>query len=231
MHICGLLEVILQGSGSAPPVPPCTKAVLLLGCCPPTASSMTPDILACLLNDLASNGPSGRRHSQVSPDCTGNQATTSGDKAEYHRCRESNNSPIAKWNCKWRSPRRLTDSPLSYNSWSTIWRGWLSPRPATTSSCTTAVHVICSYVLLAWPHQRNSRESPVSAAHSWYSVISISRTTQLPMLCLGAGTGRIHGVSSDGQSGSLGLHGRVERLEGGGVPECKRLFTDFSSYI
>ncbi|KAI3361633.1 hypothetical protein L3Q82_002003 [Scortum barcoo] len=26
MHICGLLEVILQGSGSAPPVPPCTKA-------------------------------------------------------------------------------------------------------------------------------------------------------------------------------------------------------------
>ncbi|XP_073701973.1 uncharacterized protein [Garra rufa] len=34
MHICGLLEVILQGSGSAPPVPPCTKvevAVLLLG--------------------------------------------------------------------------------------------------------------------------------------------------------------------------------------------------------
>ncbi|KAI3354791.1 hypothetical protein L3Q82_004533 [Scortum barcoo] len=40
MHICGLLEVILQGSGSAPPVPPCTKAevaVLLLGCCPPTA--------------------------------------------------------------------------------------------------------------------------------------------------------------------------------------------------
>ncbi|MEQ2249880.1 hypothetical protein ILYODFUR_034178 [Ilyodon furcidens] len=25
MHICGLLEVILQGSGSAPPVPPCTK--------------------------------------------------------------------------------------------------------------------------------------------------------------------------------------------------------------
>jgi hypothetical protein len=36
MHICGLLEVILQGSGSAPP---CTKvevAVLLLGCCPPT---------------------------------------------------------------------------------------------------------------------------------------------------------------------------------------------------
>ncbi|KAI3358489.1 hypothetical protein L3Q82_014907 [Scortum barcoo] len=52
MHICGLLEVILQGSGSAPPVPPCTKAevaVLLLGCCPPTASSVSPDVLACLL--------------------------------------------------------------------------------------------------------------------------------------------------------------------------------------
>ena len=26
MHICGLLEVIFQGSGSAPPAPPCTKA-------------------------------------------------------------------------------------------------------------------------------------------------------------------------------------------------------------
>ncbi|KAI3351135.1 hypothetical protein L3Q82_005694 [Scortum barcoo] len=25
MHICGLLEVILQGSGSSSPVPPCTK--------------------------------------------------------------------------------------------------------------------------------------------------------------------------------------------------------------
>ena len=52
MHICGLLEVILQGSGSAPPAPPCTKAgvaVLLLVCCPPTASSTSPDVLACLL--------------------------------------------------------------------------------------------------------------------------------------------------------------------------------------
>ncbi|KAI4903608.1 hypothetical protein NFI96_030500 [Prochilodus magdalenae] len=52
MHICGLLEVILQGSGSAPPVPPCTKAdvpVLLLGCGPPTASFMSPGVLACLL--------------------------------------------------------------------------------------------------------------------------------------------------------------------------------------
>uniref|UniRef100_A0A8C7Q1E2 Zinc finger protein ZPR1 n=1 Tax=Oncorhynchus mykiss TaxID=8022 RepID=A0A8C7Q1E2_ONCMY len=27
MHICGLLEVILQGSGSAPPAPPCTKEI------------------------------------------------------------------------------------------------------------------------------------------------------------------------------------------------------------
>ncbi|KAI3361559.1 hypothetical protein L3Q82_013701 [Scortum barcoo] len=80
-------------------------------------------------NDLASNGPSGRRYSQVSPDCTGNQATTSGDQAEYHRCRESNNSLIAKRNCKWRSPRRLTDSQLSYNnSWSPVWRSWLPPR-------------------------------------------------------------------------------------------------------
>ncbi|KAI4887677.1 hypothetical protein NFI96_014865 [Prochilodus magdalenae] len=58
MHICGLLEVILQGSGSAPPVSPCTKAevaVLLLGCCPPTASSTSPSILACLLAEMSSN--------------------------------------------------------------------------------------------------------------------------------------------------------------------------------
>ncbi|KAI4890826.1 hypothetical protein NFI96_019168 [Prochilodus magdalenae] len=44
MH-SGLLEVFLQGSGSAPPDPPCTKAevaVLLLGCCPPSASSTSP---------------------------------------------------------------------------------------------------------------------------------------------------------------------------------------------
>uniref|UniRef100_A0A8C7JWG2 Zinc finger protein ZPR1 n=1 Tax=Oncorhynchus kisutch TaxID=8019 RepID=A0A8C7JWG2_ONCKI len=30
MHICGLLEVILQGSGSAPPAPPCTKAEVVV---------------------------------------------------------------------------------------------------------------------------------------------------------------------------------------------------------
>ena len=50
MHICGLLEVILQGSGGATPVPPCTKvevAILLLGCCPPTASSTSPDVREC----------------------------------------------------------------------------------------------------------------------------------------------------------------------------------------
>ncbi|XP_050960274.1 uncharacterized protein LOC127161573 [Labeo rohita] len=52
MHICGLLGVILQGSGSAPSVPPCTNAevaVLLLGCCSPTSSCTSPDVLACLL--------------------------------------------------------------------------------------------------------------------------------------------------------------------------------------
>ncbi|KAI4892575.1 hypothetical protein NFI96_008644, partial [Prochilodus magdalenae] len=54
MHIGDLLEVILPGSGSAPPVRPCTKAkaevaVLLLSCCPPTASSTSPGVLACLL--------------------------------------------------------------------------------------------------------------------------------------------------------------------------------------
>lgn len=62
MHICGLLEVILGGSGSAPPIPPCTKAevaVLVLGCCLPTVFSMSPDVLACLL---------------VTPPCSGHYA-------------------------------------------------------------------------------------------------------------------------------------------------------------
>ena len=66
MHICGLLEVILQGSGSASPAPPCTKAevaVLLLGCCPPTASSTSPDVLACLLVAPPCSGHYADRHS------------------------------------------------------------------------------------------------------------------------------------------------------------------------
>lgn len=69
MHICGLLEVILQGSGSAPPAPPCTKAevaVLLLGCCPPTASSTSPDVLACLLVAPPCSGHYTDRHSKPS---------------------------------------------------------------------------------------------------------------------------------------------------------------------
>lgn len=60
MHICGLLKVILQGFGSAPPVPPKAEAVdLMLGCWPPTASSKSPDVLASLL---------------VAPPCSGNYA-------------------------------------------------------------------------------------------------------------------------------------------------------------
>ena len=69
MHICGLLEVILQGSGSAPPAPPCTKAevaVLLLGYCPPTASSTSPDVLACLLVAPPCSGHYADRHSKPS---------------------------------------------------------------------------------------------------------------------------------------------------------------------
>uniref|UniRef100_A0A673Y201 ADAM metallopeptidase with thrombospondin type 1 motif 2 n=1 Tax=Salmo trutta TaxID=8032 RepID=A0A673Y201_SALTR len=69
MHICGLLEVILQGSGSASPAPPCTKAevaVLLLGCCPPTASSTSPDVLACLLVAPPCSGHYADRHSKPS---------------------------------------------------------------------------------------------------------------------------------------------------------------------
>lgn len=52
MNTCGLLEVILQGSGSAPSVCPRTNAkveLLPLGYCPPTTSSTYPDVLACLL--------------------------------------------------------------------------------------------------------------------------------------------------------------------------------------
>ena len=69
MRISGLLEVILQGSGSAPPVPPCTKeevAVLLLGCCPPTAPSTSPGVLACLLVSPPCSGHWAERHSKPS---------------------------------------------------------------------------------------------------------------------------------------------------------------------
>lgn len=69
MDISGLLEVILQGSGTAPPVPPCTKeevAVLLLGCCPPTAPSMSPGVLACLLVSAPCSGHCADRHSKPS---------------------------------------------------------------------------------------------------------------------------------------------------------------------
>ena len=52
VHISSLLEVTLWGSGSAPPVPTCTKkqtTVLLLGCCPPSPPSTSPSVLACPL--------------------------------------------------------------------------------------------------------------------------------------------------------------------------------------
>ena len=55
MHISGLLEVILLGSCSAPPVPPCTKEQIVVCCCcrpvhqETTAPSMSPGVLACLL--------------------------------------------------------------------------------------------------------------------------------------------------------------------------------------
>ena len=69
MHISGLLEVILQGSGRAPPVPPSTKeevAVLLLGCCPPTAPSTSPGVQACLLVSPPCSGHWPERHSKPS---------------------------------------------------------------------------------------------------------------------------------------------------------------------
>ncbi|KAI3356003.1 hypothetical protein L3Q82_017274, partial [Scortum barcoo] len=99
------------------------------------------------------------------------------------------------------------------------------PAPAQPSAPSAPTSASPRLALFAWPHQRNSRESPVSAAHSWYSVISTSRTTQLP-LPLGAGTGRVYGVSSDGQSGSLG-HGRVG-LEGRRCARINRRVVDYA---
>lgn len=49
MYICGLLEVILQSSCGVPPCIKAEVAVLLLGCFPPTASSMSSDVLTSLL--------------------------------------------------------------------------------------------------------------------------------------------------------------------------------------
>ena len=66
MHICGLLEVILQGSGIAPPCTKAEVAVLLLGCCHPTASSTSPDVLACLLVAPPCSGHYADRHSKPS---------------------------------------------------------------------------------------------------------------------------------------------------------------------
>lgn len=67
MNICGQLEVILEGSGSASPVPPRTKAevaLLRLGCHSPMASSTSPDILACLLVPPPCSGHYADRHSK-----------------------------------------------------------------------------------------------------------------------------------------------------------------------
>lgn len=65
----GLMEVTLYSSGSRP-VPPYSKeqmAVLLLGCCPPTATSTSPAALACLLAS-----PPHSRH------CAGRRSRPSG---------------------------------------------------------------------------------------------------------------------------------------------------------
>lgn len=70
MYISGPLAVMLQGSGSAPPVPSCTEeevAALLLSCCPPTAPSTSPGVLArCLLVSPPCSGHCADRHSKPS---------------------------------------------------------------------------------------------------------------------------------------------------------------------
>lgn len=51
------VKLILQGSDSALPMSPGTKkevVILLLGCNPPTTPSMSPGVLACLLQALDS---------------------------------------------------------------------------------------------------------------------------------------------------------------------------------
>lgn len=63
------MEVMFYSSGSHP-VPPYSKeqmAVLLLGCCPPTATSTSPAVLACLLVS-----PPHSRH------CAGRRSRPSG---------------------------------------------------------------------------------------------------------------------------------------------------------
>ena len=60
MHIFGLLEVILQGSGSAPPCTKAEVAVLLL------PSYTSPDVLACLLVAPPCSGHYADRHSKPS---------------------------------------------------------------------------------------------------------------------------------------------------------------------
>ncbi|KAI3370894.1 hypothetical protein L3Q82_007408 [Scortum barcoo] len=59
---------------------------------------------------------------------------------------------------------RLTDSPLSYNSWSPVWRGWLPSRQPRQLLHSRPRHLLLRLprltALFAWPHRRNSRESP-----------------------------------------------------------------------
>ncbi|CAM4712114.1 unnamed protein product [Leuciscus chuanchicus] len=109
MHICGLLEVILQGSGSAPPAPPCTKAevaVLLLSCCPPTASSTSPDVLACLLF-----------HHSLSQIAGDGQTYVPGRKPQISSCKTNQ----THWSCDMQqlTPRRLstTSEVITGPSW------------------------------------------------------------------------------------------------------------------
>ena len=67
VHTSSLLEVILWGSGSAPPLPPCTKEqilVLLLGWCPSTALSSSPCVTAGLLVSPPCSWDCADRHSK-----------------------------------------------------------------------------------------------------------------------------------------------------------------------
>lgn len=64
----GLMEVIFSNSGGPQPSS-CTKeqmAALLLGCCPPTATSTSPGVLACLLVSPLHSPHCAGRHSRPS---------------------------------------------------------------------------------------------------------------------------------------------------------------------
>lgn len=119
LHICGLLEVILQGFGSAPPTHPRTKA----GRCPPLAFSTSPDGLACLLIVPPCSGHYNDRHSK--PSCHSSLYCAIMDKMHYlnHLC--GSYTPSWFHQSEWVSERGTTsnqniDQKAGTEKWSVV---------------------------------------------------------------------------------------------------------------